>query len=259
VNAIAPGAVRVLRCAAAALALGLAAAAGRTWWAESAYTEGLGATASPSEDVPGRLERYEEARRRDPGEPLYALRTGQILLGRAEGAAAPPTRREGLLAAEPLLAESVRLFPLDSQSHAAWSQALAGLGDADLAIREADAALLLGPRRPTTYEWAIRWFARRWDRVRDDRCLARLFRTAMRAEEAVRDPPSDVPPVEPPGAGTLRRLLASSDAPTAEDLIRAAGTEPDLLRFAAERMRAHRPLDAERLEAHAVRVAAGEE
>jgi len=252
------GGERTLGASIAGAAALLALAAARTWWAESAYTAGLGTTASPAEDVPGRLERYEEARRRDPSEPLYALRAGQIRLGRAGRTEDPGARREELLAAAERLRESVRLFPLDSQAHAGLAQALAGLGDDDGAIRHADAALLLGPRRPATYEWAIRWFARRWERARDDRCLARLLRTALRAEEAVRDPPADVPRVDaPPGARTVAQLLGSLAGPTAEDVARAVGEDPESLRFAARGIREVRPLDAERLERLAERAGGG--
>src|SRR4051812_9230239 len=87
------------RLIAAAGSLLLAAAALRTVRAEAVYDfEGLQLASdpetSPAADLPGRLEAYEEAARRDPGEALYALRIAQIHLRRATARGASARRAE---------------------------------------------------------------------------------------------------------------------------------------------------------------------
>src|SRR5262245_63275048 len=117
---------RIVHVALAACAGGLAAASLRTLRAEEAFEAGLAKAADahtdPAADLPGRLEAYEGAVRRDPGESQYALRAAQIRLSRARRRGA--AWREDLAAAEALLAAAVAARPLDADVHAARALAL---------------------------------------------------------------------------------------------------------------------------------------
>lgn len=238
----APGLVAAAACLAAA------AGAARTWWAERAYSEGLQVTAAPDEDVPGRLAWYEEAVRRDPTEPVYGLRVGQIRLARAARADDPGDRGRELSLAIDSLRAAIAGAPLDGRAHAALAQALAAAGDSEAALRHADANLVLGPRRPRAYSWAIRYFLAVWDRTRDPRYLARALRAGKASADAVRDPPPDVPPVAvAPGIPELRRLLQSAAGPTADDVLRAIRGDRATIEFAADLCRPARAAVAARL------------
>jgi len=138
---------RIVHVALAACAGGLAAASLRTVGAEDAFEAGLAKAADaetdPAADIPGRVEAYEEAARRDPGESLYALRAAQIRLSRARrrGAAG----RDDLAAAERLLAAAALARPLDADVHATHALALRLRRDAAAAAAEARAAVSLAP------------------------------------------------------------------------------------------------------------------
>jgi hypothetical protein len=139
---------RLVHVALAACAGGLAAVSLRTVGAEEAYEAGLAKAADartdPAADLPGRVEAYEEAARRDPGESLYALRAAQIRLARARRRDGTVVREE-LAAAERLLAGAAAARPLDADVHAARARALTLLRDAAGAAAEARAAMSLAP------------------------------------------------------------------------------------------------------------------
>jgi hypothetical protein len=139
---------RLVHVALAACAGGLAAFSLRTVGAEDAYEQGLDKAADaetdPAADLPGRVEAYEEAARRDPGEALYALRAAQIRLSRARRLAGR-AQREELAAAEALLASAVAARPLDADVHAARAIAALSRRDAATAAAEAREAVGLAP------------------------------------------------------------------------------------------------------------------
>ena len=138
----------LVHVALAACAGGLAAASLRTVGAEEAFEAGLAKAAdaetNPAADLPGRVEAYEEAVRRDPGESLYALRAAQIRLSRA-GRLAGAARRDELAAAERLLDAASAARPLNADVHAVRALARLLRRDAKTAADEARAAMSLAP------------------------------------------------------------------------------------------------------------------
>ena len=139
---------RIVHVALAACAGGLAALCLRTVGAEEAYERGLAkatdAETDPAADLPGRVEAYEEAARRDPGESLYALRAAQIRLGRARRLSGR-AQREELAAADALLDSAVAARPLDADVHAARAIASLLRRDAAAAGAEARESMRLAP------------------------------------------------------------------------------------------------------------------
>ena len=142
------------RLIAALLAGAVAYLAWQRAYADSAYREGLGYTDLPAEDVPGRLEAYEEAIRRAPDAFTYRLRAGQILQARAEGRTGGAA--SDLHAASLHLRAAVALHPLDARARAALSKQLLLEGDVDAALVEARRAFELGPRHPSAQVAAVR-------------------------------------------------------------------------------------------------------
>src|SRR5262245_46521593 len=140
---------RLALVALAACAGGLAAAALRTVSAEEAYEAGLAKAADvhtdPAADMPGRLEAYEEAARRDASESLYALRAAQIRLSRAIHADGGLVRAE-LAAAERLIASAGAARPLNADVHATRARAWMLRRVAPEAAREARTAISLAPQ-----------------------------------------------------------------------------------------------------------------
>ena len=227
------------RVAAALAALVLASFEARTWWAEQAYEAGIyavdprtgePATDQPARDLPGRLEWYEEALARDPGEPLYALRAGQIRLHRATRRPPPTDARAELARARHLLGIALPGAPLDSHVHSALSHALMTTGDLDGVAWHSRAAAILGPRRISTLEPAAQRLVWAW-RIRDDPSfLAGAIDAARLGYELSDGREPSLPPMGwLPAAGTVARLFASPDRPPRRDLDLVVGMRPDLL------------------------------
>src|SRR6185295_11608894 len=201
--------------AAAAGAALLGAACLRSLHAEAAYEAGLALSGDPHQgpahDLPGRLAWYEEAMERDPGDGLYALRAGQIRLARATPRGARPDLDE-LAAARGLLARAAALRPLDFRPRAELARAATTAGDAAGAVREADAALLLGRRAPGAARAAVDVGLRAWRATGD---VAGL-RTALRGGvslAAIGEPAT--------AAAPFARAFADADAGLAHDLSEA--------------------------------------
>lgn len=234
---------RAARVAAAAAALALAASEVRTWRAEQAYQRGVRATDPRSgdevvddvlRDVPGRLEAYEAAARIDPGEPLYALRAGQMHVLRAGRRPPPPDRGERVAAARELLERSLRALPLDSRAHDALAQAAVLDGDADGALRDSRRAVLLGRRRSSALEQASRRCAWAWRRTGDPDALRDAAEVARLGFEILDGAdPSVAPPRAAPGVRPLQSLLAAEDGPGVDDLLLAVRGRPELAAAAA--------------------------
>lgn len=145
---------------AAAAAAGLAIGAGLRSHADAAYRQGLGFTEFPAEDVPGRLEAYEEAVRRDPRRFVYRLRAGQIHLSRARDDASA-THAE---AASTHLQVAAAVHPLDARVHVALAQLAALQGDPDGALEALRRAVATGPRHPSVQAAAVRLALEIWSR-----------------------------------------------------------------------------------------------
>jgi tetratricopeptide (TPR) repeat protein len=142
-------AARVLAAAAAAA---LAVVAGLRAHADAAYRQGLGYTAFPAEDVPGRLEAYEEAVRRSPRRFVYRLRAGQIHLARARDDDDAHHRE----AASEHLRVAVAVHPMDARVHVALAQLAVLEGDPDRALDALRRGVATGPRHPAVQEAAVR-------------------------------------------------------------------------------------------------------
>ena len=225
---------RLAHAAAAAGALALAAVCLRTYRAETAYGAGLAlaerADASPGEDVPGRLEAYEEASRIDPGEGLYRLRTGQIRLQRAKRAPGVPDDAE-LAAAAAALDAAARTRPLDVRVHCGRVQLARARRDLDGALRAVSAARAAAPISPAALLAASATQTWAW-RVTGDASHLRDALAAARDLDAIG---------EATAARELAADLRNSGHELAGDLAEAAAGDIGLLRFAARIVAPARP------------------
>lgn len=215
-------------------ALFLAAMAVRIAYAESAYVAGLDLATHPdslpSDDLPGRLEHYEEAFRRSPGEALYALRAGQIRLQRARRAGGTAGVAE-IVAVRELLERARDLRPLDARIRATLAQAWRAHGDVEPALREARIAIRLAPCSPGILRTAMAVGVWAWHGRRDVAALELVLRAGMgvvRVGEKVLVPGLD-------------EAIAAAGSDLAGDLFEATGRDPELLRFAADVVERTRP------------------
>ncbi len=231
----------------------LAARAAHRSYADSAYREGLGYTEFPAEDVPGRLEAYEEALRRAPDTFLYLLRSGQIRLSRVAGANAAKSGDASaeLDVARQRLTRAATVHPLDARARISIAQVFLLDGDAVGALREARVALALGPRHPTVQVAAVRLGIDAWRRSGDPEALGlALDAGALRASwTAIHGPAQAGNPLRFVGAA----LRARSDD-VLGDLLEAAGSRSDRLSVAIEWTARARPDVARILESRRRRV-----
>jgi hypothetical protein len=226
-------AVRATALLAAAGAALCAAAALRTAWAEWAYDrEGLALgddpEASPAADVPGRLEAFEEAARREPCEALYRLRAAQIRLRRVRRG---DVDRAELAAARASLAEAARLRPMDFRVRSTMARAARLADDPAAAVSEAAAALRLAPRAPGALYDAVAIDVWAWRRARDPAYLT----AALRATRDLVSTGASNP------TGALATAFASAGPDLAADLAQATSGDDSLRRVALEAARATRP------------------
>jgi hypothetical protein len=232
---------RVARVVAAAGACVLAAVSLRTMYAEAAYETGLDASVDPrggpALDVPGRLEAYEEAIRRDPDEALYALRAGQIHLARA-------ARREGgvdrteLAAARTLLRRAGELRPIDGRPRAQLAYAAMMAGDSEDALFQAQDARALAPRAPAAMRAAVDVGLAVWRDTGDTSAL----RTALAGGAAL----AGIGEATPDRA--FIDAFARAGPHLAQDLVDATKEDPALAAYAADAARTVRPEVARLLE-----------
>ncbi len=220
----------------------LAALAYVTFRAEEAFERGLslapGPPANPVADVPGRLEAYEEALRRDPGEALYARRAAQVRLRRARRADGTIDRDE-LNAAMALLVRAAELRPIDGTTHALLAQAHRMGRDAGSAVHAARTAVRMAPRSSFTLRNAMTIGLWAWraagsvDSLRfaleSSAALVRIGESRATAEFAV--------------------AFAEPARPLTADLMEATLGDPALRTFAAEVTRATHPEVAATLDA----------
>ncbi|MCE9636413.1 MAG: hypothetical protein K8T90_11975 [Planctomycetes bacterium] len=247
------------RVVAAAAALGLAAGQANTWWAEQSYEAGIraidprtGVEASdaPARDVPGRLEAYASAVERDPTQPLFALRAGQIQLHRVAGRPLLPDRSERLAASRALLERAATLHPLDGRTHDALASACVLAGDTDGAVARTRAALLLIPRSLAGLNAAAARLAWVWRRTMDPDVLAACVDAARLGFELYDGRDEQVSQGRTiGGAWPARELLLAPSGPLIDDLLLALRGRPDLLETAARLVDDARPDAARRLRA----------
>jgi hypothetical protein len=225
---------RVARAAALVGAGLLVVATLRALYAEAAYESGLDLAVDPrigpAQDVPGRLEAYEEAMRRDPGEPLYALRAGQIRLQRAARRDGSVDARE-LTDARGLLERASALRPLDSRPRAQLADAARLAGDAGGALRAAAEATALAPRAPGPMRVAVDVGLWAWRENGDPAAL----RTALAAGASLRD----IGEASPDRA--IVTAFGKAGADLAQDLVEATRNDRALAAYAAEAARPIRP------------------
>jgi len=234
VTTVGATAARAARIAAAVGAAALAAASLRTMHAEAAYETGLDASVdprrSPALDLPGRLEAYEEAVRRDPGEELYVLRAGQVRLLRA-------VRRGGeidgveLAAARGLLVRATELRPLDSRPRAQLARAARLAGDPDGAVAQARQAMALAPKAPGPMHVAVEIGLWAWRATGEPADL----RTALAAGVALAGIGEESPDRAFAGA------FAEARAGLAQDLVEATTGDAALAAYAVLAVRPVRP------------------
>lgn len=212
----------------------LASEAYVTFRAEESYERGLsmttGSPANPVADVPGRLEAYEEAFRRDPGEALYARRAAQIRLARArraDGAADPGE----LDAAVTLLQRAAELRPVDGSIHVVLAQAYRMRRDADAAVRAAETAVRLAPRNPFTLRGAIATGLWAW---RGSGSTGALRLALLSSAALVRIGESGA-------TAAFGPAFEESGRPLAADLLEATLGDAALRSFAADLTRASHP------------------
>jgi hypothetical protein len=245
---------RAARLAAAAVTAILAVSQVRSWRAERAYEAGLGAldprtgreaADQPAQDVPGRLESYELARETDPRNPLYALRTGQILLQRAtRGPRTPETGRQ-LASAIVRLEESLRLHPLDGRAHDALAQARLATGELDESVDRTRRSVRAAPRRPATLGQAAARCARIWLRSSDPDALVVALDAARLGFELSDGRPEALGGFrEVPGTGPVAEILLAPSAPTVGELRWMLRGRDDLRETAARLVEERRPDDA---------------
>jgi len=231
-------AARYVHVGVAAAALLVTSAALRTVHAEIAYDAGLRLATEhwvgPAADLPGRLELYEEALRRDPGEALYALRAAQIRLFRAAPRGGP-VDTAALGPARDLLDRAAALRPLDSKIHATRAQLERAARNRDAAKGEAWVAIATAPRAPGALTVAMSVGLDGWRESGDPSCL-RLALTGARGLAAIHG--SDRSPV-------LEAAFAEAGPELAADLLEATSGDPGLRAYAAGRVRAVRPAVAD--------------
>ncbi len=223
------------------MCLALAAVAARTVRAELAYGAGLAPHADPVRDVPGRLDAYEEAADLGPGNPLYALRAGQIRLMRA--GRSREARTTELAAAEAWFRRAVALHPVEARARAGLAQVLLARGEPDAAARESARSFRLAPRSPGVIGRSGAMFVLEWRRTRDPAALRGALRCAE-AGERIRE--TSIP-------RGIAKLLAQEPVPNVAAFLEAVGGESSLLRTAAALIAPARPADAEMLAAAAAR------
>lgn len=208
----------------------LAAAALRTVHAEAAYEAGLALApheeTPPFADVPGRLERYETALRRDPWEGLYALRAAQIRLRRPS--AREPAERERI---DALLAHARALRPSDAEVHAEMGRAARAAGDPAAAAANARRALRLAPRGAPTLASSATLGLWAWRAASDPAHL----RVALEAGASLREIGSGA------WGPRFREAFGRGGAGLAADVEEAAAGDPRLRAFAQEAARAANP------------------
>jgi tetratricopeptide (TPR) repeat protein len=225
---------RVARVAAAVGAVFLAAASLRAMYAESAYEAGLELSVDPKDDpaldVTGRLEAYEEAMRRDPGDGLYALRAGQIRLRRAARRDGSVDRKE-LAAARASLLRATELRPLDSRPRAQLAGAARLAGDSEQALRAAQDARELAPKSPGPMRVAVDIGLWAWRGTGDPAAL----RTALSAGTAL----AGIGEASPDRA--IVNAFGQAGPELAQDLAEATKADPSLAAYAAAAARPLRP------------------
>jgi tetratricopeptide (TPR) repeat protein len=225
---------RVARVAAALGAGMLAAASLRTTYAERAYVAGLDLTVdprrSPALDLPGRLEAYEDAMSRDPGEELYVLRAGQIRLLRAARRDGAVDRRE-LAAARALLVRATELRPLDSRPRAQLALAARMAGDSEEALRAAKEAAALAPNAPGPMRVAADVGLWAWTQTGDPAAL----RSALAAGMALAGIGEESPD------RAIVNALGRAGPDLAQDLVEATKEDPTLAAYAAAAARPLKP------------------
>lgn len=251
---------RVGLVAAAAGCLALAADQARTWWAEQAYDAGLRArdprtgeplTDAVSRDAPGRLEAYDEAVARDPSQPLYALRAGQVACQRRAPARAAAAA-ELTASARQRLERAILLQPLEGRAYAELAALRYRAREPAEALVHARAALVLGPRRPAAIDATASVAAAVWRTTSDPDALVAAVDAARLGFELAdgRDP--ELPPLgRIPGRDPTARLLLAVGGPGRDDLLFALAGRPELLATAAQILRRDRPDDAAALSAAA--------
>jgi len=255
----------LLRLAAAALALWLAAQTAVRWHAEAAYTSGLrappgdapggpsvdvrDALADPTLDVPGRLDAYRVACDRDPRQPLYLLRAAQIELRRAAHAEDPAEAERTIDGALERLARAAALQPLDGRIHDTTARALALRGAPDGEVLAAcRRALATAPRYGGILEDVTLLAVRAWRRSGDPAALGVALESARIGYEIVdgRDP--TFPPLySVPGTYRLGPVRSAS----LDEIRMAAAADPALAEVAARWIAPDRPEDARSLRAWA--------
>jgi len=233
----------------------LACRAGVRAYADAAYRDGLGYTEFPAEDVPGRLEAYDEAHRRAPGTFVYLLRSGQIHLARA---AAGAREEQHLTTAGERLREAVRIHPLDARARISLAQVLLLEGDASAAYESARVAASLGRRHPLVQLAGVRLGIEAWTRTGDIEGLALAldaelvrwsWRTVYQKQESRAENRRRRVPRFVLGALSTRRDDALGD------LLEAAGQRLDRLDVAIAWTAVDRPDIAEILAARRRRIA----
>ena len=231
---------RLLNVGVAAAALVVAAAALRTVHAELAYADGLAFAkdphTSPAADLPGRLECYEEALRRDPGEALYALRAAQIRLFRAAPRGGP-VDTAGLAPARDLLERAAAQRPLDSKIHATRAQLERAARNLRGAEREAWIAVRTAPRAPGPLTTALSVGLAAWRETGDPSYL-RLALTGGHGLQRI-DASNRLP--------VLAAAFAEAGPELAGDLLEATSGDAELRAYAADRVRPVRPAVADAL------------
>ncbi len=192
---------------------------------ESVYRRGLGITDKPAEDLPGRLEAYEEAGARAPHVFEYRLRSAQIRLGRAAGggAGAAADVERALQHAQ----AAVAAHPLDAVARSVLADALLLSGRADEARTEATRALRLGPMHPGAQGAVARLGLDTWA-VRGDVAFLRLALDAGALLDA-----SDPAAEGRQARRRAERACARRPGGALPDLLEAAGGDAGRLRVAA--------------------------
>jgi hypothetical protein len=233
-------AARLVHVGVAAAALYVTSAALRTVHAEIAYDAGLRVATEgktgPAADLPGRLELYEEALRRDPDEATYALRAAQIRLFRAAPRGGPADVA-ALGPARDLLDRAAELLPLDSKIHATRAQLERAARNRNAAEREAWVAIATAPRAPGALSVAVSVGLAGWRESGDPSAL-RLALTGARGLGRIDE--SNRTPV-------LDTAFRDAGPELAADLVEATSGDPELRAYAAGRVRAVRPAAADAL------------
>lgn len=225
---------RLVHVALAACAGGLAAASLRTVGAEEAFEAGLSRATDvdtgPAADLPGRVESYEEAARRDPGESHYALRAAQVRLSRARRLSGPAAREE-LSAAERLLVAAADARPLDADVHATRALAWRLRRDAKSAAAEARMAMSLAPWGLVALDTALTVGLWGWRAERDPSHLRLALEAGARLDAWDRRE----------SRRAFDDAFAAAGAELAGDLVEATAGDEALRAFAASSAARTRP------------------